>query len=294
MAMKNPFSTYRISEKEDESLGIYLHEISKHQMLSAAEEAVLAKQIRKGDSAAFKKLIRSNLRFVVSVCKNYQNQGLPMNDLINEGNLGLIRAAQRFDEKRNFKFISYAVWWIRQAILQALAEQSRIVNLPLNRVGVIHRIGKTQVRLEQKLHRTPNTTEIARELCMEEAQVYETIRSGFRHISLDAPVGFKDENDALLIDILQDKNQEHSDDSIMELSLRSEIDLVLKDLTERENMVLKLYFGIGEEAPHTLEQIGERFGLTRERVRQIKEKAIKRLRHSSRSGRLRSFQSNQR
>ncbi|NLE00094.1 MAG: sigma-70 family RNA polymerase sigma factor, partial [Fibrobacter sp.] len=231
--------------------------------------------------------VKANLRFVVSVCRNYQNQGLPLSDLINEGNLGLIRAAKRFDEKKNFKFISYAVWWIRQAILQALAEQSRIIKLPLNRVGTIHKIGKTQSKLEQKLCRSPNVDEIAEELQIAADEVSETIKIGNTYMSLDAPL--QQGEDARLIDMLQDENQVSPDDGIMDISLQAEIDKTLDTLTEREKEVLKLYFGIGEDTAHTLEEIGQRFNLTRERVRQIKEKALRRLKHCSRSKRLKIY-----
>jgi RNA polymerase primary sigma factor len=272
---------------EDNSLALYLKEISKNKALSLEEEAVLAVKIRKGDKKALEKLVKANLRFVVSVCRNYQNQGLPLSDLINEGNLGLIRAAKRFDEKKNFKFISYAVWWIRQAILQALAEQSRIIKLPLNRVGTIHKIGKTQSKLEQKLRRTPNVEEIAQELNIDECEVQETIKIGNTHMSLDAPLQHGE--DAKLIDMLQDSNGVSPDGGIMEISLHKEIDNILDTLSEREKEVVKLYFGIGEDTAHTLEEIGLRFNLTRERVRQIKEKALRRLKHSSRSKRLKIY-----
>ncbi|HON12146.1 MAG TPA: RNA polymerase sigma factor RpoD/SigA [Chitinispirillaceae bacterium] len=272
---------------DDSSLALYLKEISKHKTLSLEEEAKQAVRIRKGDKKALEKLVKANLRFVVSVSRNYQNQGLPLSDLINEGNLGLIRAAKRFDEKKNFKFISYAVWWIRQAILQALAEQSRIIKLPLNRVGTIHKIGKTQSRLEQKLCRLPNISEIADELSLDEDEVCETIKIGNAHMSLDAPI--QSGEDAKLIDLLQDENQESPDDGIMDISLQKEIERTLDTLSEREKEVVKLYFGIGEDTAHTLEEIGQRFNLTRERVRQIKEKAIKRLKHCSRCKRLRMY-----
>jgi RNA polymerase primary sigma factor len=223
----------------------------------------------------------------VSVSRNYQNQGLPLSDLINEGNLGLIRAAKRFDEKKNFKFISYAVWWIRQAILQALAEQSRIIKLPLNRVGTIHKIGKTQSKLEQKYRRAPNVEEIARELSLDENEVRETIKIGNTHMSLDAPLQHGE--DSKLIDVLHDDSQERPDDGVMDISLQEEIEKTLDTLSEREKEVVKLYFGIGEETAHTLEEIGQRFNLTRERVRQIKEKALRRLKHCSRSKRLKVY-----
>jgi RNA polymerase primary sigma factor len=237
-------------------------------------------RIRKGDRKALEKLVKANLRFVVSVARNYQNQGLPISDLINEGNLGLIRAAKRFDEKKNFKFISYAVWWIRQAILQALAEQSRIIKLPLNRVGTIHKVGKTLGRLEQKYRRLPNVQEIAEELNIEVSDVQETIKIGNSHMSLDAPL--QHGNDSKLMDLLTDQNEERPDESVLEMSLHDEINRTLDTLSEREKEVVKMYFGIGEETSHTLEEIGQRFNLTRERARQIKEKALNRLKRSAR------------
>lgn len=269
---------------DDGSLSLYLKEIGKYKSLPLEEEAKLAVRIRKGDKKALEKLVKANLRFVVSVCRNYQNQGLPLSDLINEGNLGLIRAAKRFDEKKNFKFISYAVWWIRQAILQALAEQSRIVKLPLNRVGTIHKIGKVQSKLEQKLNRMPNVDEIATELELDTQEIRETVRIGNSHMSLDAPLLMGD--DSKLMDVLKDDNQEQPDEGVIDISLQAEVNAVLESLSEREMEVVKLYFGIGEETAYTLEEIGQRFNLTRERVRQIKEKALKRLKHSSRSARL--------
>jgi RNA polymerase primary sigma factor len=270
---------------DDDSLAFYLNKICKHRTLDAAEEARIAKRIRKGDREALEELVRCNLRFVVSVSRNYQNQGLPLSDLINEGNLGLIRAAKRFDEKKNFKFISYAVWWIRQSILQALAEQSRIIKLPLNRVGTIHKIGKTQGKLEQKYRRLPNTEEIARELDLDVNEVMETLKIGNSHMSLDAPLRQGQDDDSRLIDILQDHNEDQPDEQAMKLSIRQEIDLVLSRLTDRERKVVKLYFGIDEDTAHTLEEIGVRFDLTRERVRQIKEKALRRLKNAARSSR---------
>jgi RNA polymerase primary sigma factor len=278
---KNQFLT------EENSLALYLKEIGKNKTLPVEEEALTAVRIRKGDRKALEKLVKANLRFVVSVARNYQNQGLPLSDLINEGNLGLIRAAKRFDEKKNFKFISYAVWWIRQAILQALAEQSRIIKLPLNRVGTIHKIGKAQSKLEQKYRRIPNIEEIARELKLDEEEVQETIKIGNSHMSLDAPL--QQGEDSKLLDLLQDEDQELPDDGVMEISLQEEINQTLDTLTCREKEVIKLYFGIGEETAHTLEEIGQRFNLTRERARQIKEKALRRLKHSSRSQRLKVY-----
>ncbi len=273
-AIKSQFVT------EENSLSIYLKEIGKNKSLTPAEESEIAVKIRKGDKNALEKMVKANLRFVVSVARNYQNQGLPLSDLINEGNFGLIRAAKRFDEKKNFKFISYAVWWIRQSILQALAEQSRIIKLPLNRVGTIHKIGKMQGRLEQKYRRMPNIKEIAQELHINEDDVQETIRIGNNHMSLDAPI--QENTNSKLIDVFIDTNQVQTDNSVMELSLKKEIIKTLDTLTERERKVLKMYFGIGEESVYTLEEIGRIFNLTRERARQIKEKAINRLKVSAR------------
>jgi RNA polymerase primary sigma factor len=272
---------------EENSLGVYLREIAKHKSLSAKEEAVLAVKIRKNDRRALETLIKANLRFVVSVARNYQNQGLPLSDLINEGNLGLIRAATRFDEKKNFKFISYAVWWIRQAILQGLAEQSRIVKVPLNRVGTIHKIGKARSKLEQILQRAPNTQEVARELGISEEDVQYSVKIGNSHASLDAPV--MHDNDARLLDLIVDDDQEKPDESIMDNSLRDAIDQTLSLLTKRERDVLKMYYGIGEDTAYTLEEIGAQVNITRERVRQIKERALAKLKQSKRCERLRAF-----
>ncbi len=278
---KNQFLT------EENSLALYLKEIGKIKALSLEEEAKASIKIRKGDRKSLEKLVKANLRFVVSVAHNYQNQGLPLSDLINEGNMGLIRAARRFDEKKNFKFISYAVWWIRQSILQALAEQSRIIKLPLNRVGTIHKIGKAQCKLEQKYRRLPAIEEIARELCLDEKEVQESIKIGSAHLSLDAPLVQGEE--AKLADLLCDDAIEPPDDGIIEISLQEEIDRTLNTLSEREKEVVKLYFGIGEESARSLDEIGARFNLTRERARQIKEKALRRLKHSSRCKLLRSY-----
>ncbi len=272
---------------DETSLMLYLKEISKTRALSTVDEVELAERIKKNDKEALNKLVQSNLRFVVSVARNYQNQGLPLTDLINEGNIGLIRAAKRFDHTKKYKFISYAVWWIRQAILQALAEQSRIVKLPLNRVGTIHKIGKTASRLEQSLGRTPSTDEIAHELGIEEAEVNETLNIKNSHMSLDAPFNYDD--DSKLIDMISDKSTQSPDEGVIDGSLQKAVKKTLNTLSKREEEVVRLYFGIGEDTPHTLEEIGERFNLTRERVRQIKEKAIRRLKHSSRSKRLKIF-----
>ena len=252
---------------DDSPLARYFFEIGDSRSLPQEEEARLSVRIREGDRKALDRMVRANLKFVVSVAKNYQHQGLPLGDLINEGNLGLIRAAKRFDETKNFKFISYAVWWIRQAILQALAEQSRIVALPLNRVGTIHKIGKAEQRLQQKLSRFPHPEEIAQELDIQESDVEETIRIGSGHISLDSPVDHDD--DARLMDILCGDDQELPDQKIMESSLQNEVNKTLETLSDREQEILRLYFGIGEETSYTLEEIGQRFRLTRERARQI-------------------------
>lgn len=273
--------------REDESLDQYLQEIGEVALLTADQEVMLAKRIKKGDQGALEELTTANLRFVVSVAKQYQNQGLSMGDLINEGNLGLIKAAQRFDETKGFKFISYAVWWIRQAILQALAEQSRIVRLPLNRVGALHKIGKASSGLEQEYGREPSPGEIADELGMNDIEVRDTLKISSRHLSLDAP--FKDSEDNNLLDVLEDGMQPPPDDPLLDDALRREIEKALATLTPREAEVITLYFGINRAQPLTLEEIGERFGLTRERVRQIKEKALRRLRHTSRSRPLKSY-----
>jgi RNA polymerase primary sigma factor len=272
---------------EENSLGAYLREIGKHKSLTAKEEAVLAVKIRKSDRKALETLIEANLRFVVSVARNYQNQGLPLSDLINEGNLGLIRAATRFDEKKNFKFISYAVWWIRQGILQGLAEQSRIVRVPLNRVGTIHKIGKARSKLEQTLQRAPNSQEVARELGISEEDVHYSVRIGNSHASLDAPV--MHDSDARLLDLVVDDEQEKPDENVESSSLRGAIDESLSILTKRESAVLKMYFGIGEETAYTLEEIGAQCKITRERVRQIKERALVKLKQSKRFEPLRAF-----
>jgi RNA polymerase primary sigma factor len=280
---KNPFLS------EENLLALYLNEIGKSRTLTSEEESVLAMRIRRGNRKALEKLVKSNLRFVVSVARNYINQGLPLSDLINEGNIGLIRAAKRFDERKNFRFISYAVWWIRQSILQALAEQSRIYKLPLNRVGTIHKIGQVQRKLEQKYCRIPQAYEIADELRLDERDVCETMRIGCDHLSLDAPL-IQDDS-AKFLDVVRSEEQELPDSCVMEISLQEEISQTLDTLSDRERDVIKLYFGIGGEAALTLEEIGERFNLTRERARQIKEKALWRLKHASRCKRLRVYSS---
>jgi RNA polymerase primary sigma factor len=269
------------------SLDRYLQEISNVPLLTPEEEISCAKLIRDGDQNAVDKLIEANLRFVVSIAKQYQSQGLSLGDLINAGNLGLLRAATRFDVTRGFKFISYAVWWIRQSILQALAEQSRIVRLPLNRIGVLNKIEKIFGQLEQTYQREPSTTEIATELKMQPSEVVEALNYSTNHYSLDAPFTHDDENK--LLDLLEDKGSISPETKLIRESMLIEIDRTLSSLTPREAKVVRLYFGIGADHPLTLEEIGEVFKLTRERVRQIKEKAILRLRHNSRSKILRKY-----
>ncbi len=275
------------TNRESQSLDKYLQEIGKVELLTPQEEIELARRIKKGDQKALEKLTKANLRFVVSVAKQYQNQGLSLGDLINEGNLGLIKAAKRFDETRGFKFISYAVWWIRQSILQALAEQSRIVRLPLNRVGALNKIGKAFSTLEQEFEREPSASELAEELDMSLFEVSDTLKISGRHLSMDAP--FAQGEDNRLLDVLQDHRQPAPDSGLMEESLKEEVRRALATLSEREAQVIRLYFGIDSEHSLTLEEIGEKFNLTRERVRQIKEKAIRRLRHASRSKALRAY-----
>jgi RNA polymerase primary sigma factor len=277
----------QFTNRDSHSLDKYLQEIGKVELLTPDQEIDFSIRIKKGDQVALEKLVKANLRFVVSVAKQYQNQGLSLGDLINEGNLGLIKAAKRFDETRGFKFISYAVWWIRQSILQALAEQSRIVRLPLNRVGALNKIGRAYNSLEQEYEREPTATEIAKELEMDLDEVSETLKMSSRHVSMDAPFTQGDENS--LLDVLESDENPLPDTSLMSASLRSEIERALSTLTEREAEVIKLYFGFDDENSLTLEEIGEQFHLTRERVRQIKEKAIRRLRHTSRSKNLRAY-----
>jgi RNA polymerase primary sigma factor len=273
--------------RASQSLDKYLQEIGEVPLLTPQEEIELARRIKEADESALERLTKANLRFVVSVAKQYQNQGLSLGDLINEGNLGLIKAAKRFDETRGFKFISYAVWWIRQSILQALAEQSRVVRLPLNRVGALNKIGKTYSALEQEYEREPSASEIAEQLDMTDFEVADTLKISGRHLSMDAP--FSNSEDNRLLDVIQNEHLPPPDDDLLDESLRVEIDRALATLTKREAEVVRLYFGLGQEHPLTLEEIGERFNLTRERVRQIKEKAIRRLRHTSRSRALRAF-----
>ncbi len=273
--------------RASQSLDKYLQEIGEVPLLTPEEEIELARRIKQGDQDALERLTKANLRFVVSVAKQYQNQGLSLGDLINEGNLGLIKAAKRFDETRGFKFISYAVWWIRQSILQALAEQSRVVRLPLNRVGALNKIGKAYAALEQEFEREPSASEIAEQLDMTDFEVADTLKISGRHLSMDAP--FSNSEDNRLLDVIQNDHQPPPDHDLMNESLKVEIERALATLTKREAEVVRLYFGLGQEHPLTLEEIGERFNLTRERVRQIKEKAIRRLRHTSRSRALRAF-----
>lgn len=277
----------QITNRESQSLDKYLQEIGRVDLLTPDEEVELAVRIKKGDQLALEKLTKANLRFVVSVAKQYQNQGLTLGDLINEGNLGLIKAAQRFDETRGFKFISYAVWWIRQSILQALAEQSRIVRLPLNRVGSLNKISKTFSELEQKYEREPSPDEMAQFLDISLDEVMDTIKISGRHVSMDAPFSNGEENS--LLDVLIDEGEVTPDNELINDSLRREVQRALSTLTHREADVVTLYFGLNGIQPLTLEEIGEKFNLTRERVRQIKEKAIRRLRHATRSKSLKPY-----
>jgi len=277
----------QVTNRETPSLDKYLHEIGKVDLISAEEEVELARRIKLNDAQALDRLIKANLRFVVSVSKQYQNQGLSLPDLINEGNLGLIKAAQRFDETRGFKFISYAVWWIRQSILQALAEQARIVRLPLNKIGSINKINKTFAELEQKFEREPSVPEIAHVLELAPDDVKEAIRSSGRHVSMDAPLTPGEEGS--MYDVMLSMDSPSPDKGLITESLRKEIERALSTLTYREASIIRLYFGLNGKHPHTLEEIGETFNLTRERVRQIKEKAIKRLKHTTRSKILKTY-----
>ncbi len=278
--------TKSITNRESASLDKYLQEIGKEELITVEEEVELAQRIKKGDQKALEKLTKANLRFVVSVAKQYQNQGLSLPDLINEGNLGLIKAAEKFDETRGFKFISYAVWWIRQSILQALAEQSRIVRLPLNQVGSLNKINKAYSRFEQEHERKPTAEELSTELDLPAEKISDTLRVSGRHISVDAPFVEGEANS--LLDVLINDDSPDADHSLINESLSREIDRALATLTERERDIIKLFFGIACQEM-TLEEIGEKFGLTRERVRQIKEKAIRRLRHTSRSKLLKTY-----
>jgi len=279
--------TKQVTNRETASLDKYLQEIGKVDLITADEEVELAQRIKAGDQRALEKLTKANLRFVVSVAKQYQNQGLTLPDLINEGNLGLIKAAQRFDETRGFKFISYAVWWIRQSILQALAEQSRIGRLPLNKIGSINKINKMYALLEQSNERPPSAEEIAKELDMTVNDVKESMKNSGRHLSMDAPL--VEGEDSNLYDVLRSGESPNPDKELIHESLRTEIERALETLTPREADVIRLYFGLGDQHAMTLEEIGETFDLTRERVRQIKEKAIRRLKHTSRSKILKTY-----
>jgi RNA polymerase primary sigma factor len=279
--------TKQVTNRETASLDKYLQEIGKVELITADEEVALAQRIKQGDLAALEKLTKANLRFVVSVSKQYQNQGLSLPDLINEGNLGLIKAAQRFDETRGFKFISYAVWWIRQSILQALAEQSRIVRLPLNKIGSINKINKAYAQLEQQYEREPNADEIASLLEISENEVKESLKNSGRHVSMDAPLVQDEDN--TMYDVLKSEENTTPDTGLLYDSLRKEIERAVSTLTQREADVVRLYFGLNGSHPMTLEEIGEKFDLTRERVRQIKEKAIRRLKHTSRSKILKTY-----
>ena len=276
-----------ITNRESASLDKYLQEIGREDLISVEEEVELAQAIKRGDRKALEKLTRANLRFVVSVAKQYQNQGLSLPDLINEGNLGLIKAAEKFDETRGFKFISYAVWWIRQSILQALAEQSRIVRLPLNQVGTLNKIIKAQQKFEQENERRPSSAELAKELDIAEDKIADTMKVSGRHISVDAPFG--EAEDHSLRDVLVNEDTPNTDKSLINESLAVEIERALSTLTEREAEIVKLFFGIAGCQEMTLEEIGDKFGLTRERVRQIKEKAIRRLRQSNKCKNLKGY-----
>lgn len=288
MSMRQLKITKSITNRESQSLEKYLQEIGKVELISPEEEVRLARRIKLGDQYALDKLTKANLRFVVSVAKQYQNQGLSLPDLINEGNLGLIKAAQRFDETRGFKFISYAVWWIRQSILQALAEQSRIVRLPLNKVGLTNKIQKAFSQLEQEFEREPSPEELAELLQLETEEVSATLGIGARHISMDTPLAEGEDN--TLVDVMENPNAERAETNIEHKeSLKLEIDRSLRMLTERQKEVICFFFGIGHDHPMSLEDIGEKFNLTRERVRQIKDKAITKLRTNSRSKELKGY-----
>jgi RNA polymerase primary sigma factor len=277
--------TKQFTNRESKSLDQYLQEIGKVDLLTPDQEIELAKKIKKGDKRALETLTKANLRFVVSVAKQFQNQGLSLGDLINEGNLGLMKAAEKFDETRGFKFISYAVWWIRQSIMQAIADQSRMVRLPLNRVGSLSKIGKAYRDLEQEYERTPTTQELANILEMSPDEVAYALQISGRHVSMDAPFSGDDDKNSL-IDVIPNDQQPSPDIKLMSESLKNEVSNILSTLSEKEAEVLRLYFGIGCERSATLEEIGEKFNLTRERVRQIKEKAIRNLRHSPQSKKL--------
>ena len=277
----------QVTNRESKSLDKYLQDISKIDLITAEEEVELAQKIKRGDQRALEKLVNANLRFVVSVAKQYQNQGLTLPDLINEGNFGLVKAAQRFDETRGFKFISYAVWWIRQSILQALAEQSRVVRLPLNKIGSINKINKTFSYLEQAHERPPSAEEIAEELGLSVSEVKQSLKNAGKHISMDAP--FAEGEDSNLYDVISASETPMPDTELVKESIREEIGRVSDTLSEREADVVKLYYGIGQSSTMTLDEIGNTFDLTRERVRQIREKAIRKLRKSAKSDLIQSF-----
>ncbi len=279
----------QVTNREVASLDKYLQEISREGMISADEEVELAIRIKAGDQRALEKLTRANLRFVVSVAKQYQNQGMTLPDLINEGNVGLIKAAERFDETRGFKFISYAVWWIRQAILHALAEQARIVRLPLNKIGTINKLNRAFSELEQKYERPPSSEELAEFMGVSVSDVKQSLQSNGRHVSMDAPLTEGDESSSSLYDVLPNTYSENPDGDLVKDSLRKDIERSLSTLTSREGEVVKMYFGLNGRYPLTLEEIGDKFDLTRERVRQIKEKAIRRMKHTSRSKMLKNY-----
>lgn len=281
--------TKQFTNRESKSLDQYLQDIGRVDLITAEQEIELAIRIKQGDEKALEMLTKANLRFVVSVAKQFQNQGLSLEDLINEGNLGLIKSAKRFDETRGFKFISYAVWWIRQSIMQAIAEQSRMVRLPLNRVGALNKMAKAFRSLEQAYERKPTAQELATELDMEVDAVADTLQLYGRHISIDAPFSSDDENKNSLLDVMMNFQQASPDTELMKESLKKEVETVLAKLPERESKVICMYFGINNEHPATLEEIGERFNLTRERVRQIKEKALRSLRYASRSSSLKTY-----
>jgi RNA polymerase primary sigma factor len=277
----------QVTNREAVSLDKYLHEIGKVELLTAEEEVTLARKIKEGDQEALAKLVKANLRFVVSVAKQYQNQGLSLPDLINEGNVGLIKAAQRFDETRGFKFISYAVWWIRQSILQALAEQARIVKLPLNKIGSINKVNRALAELEQRFEREPTIEELSEQLELAPEDIKEALRGNNRHLSMDAPIS--PDEDSSMYDVLLSPDSPMPDKGLLNESLRREIERALSTLTPREANIIRLYFGLNGKHPLTLEEIGEEFDLTRERVRQIKEKALKRLKQTTRSKILKSY-----
>lgn len=281
--------TKQITNRESESLDKYLQEISKFELISAEEEVELAQRVREGDEVALQRLTKANLRFVISVSKQYQNQGLSLPDLINEGNLGLIKAAQRFDETRGFKFISYAVWWIRQSILQAIAEHARIVRLPLNKIGSINKVNKAFSKLEQEFERNPSNHEIAEELDTTVSDVKKSLSIAGRHVSMDAPLSKDDDSSSDMYEVFVSEDGSSPDDDILAQSLKDEIERSLSTLSTREAEVIKLYYGIDQRYPLTLEEIGGKFDLTRERVRQVKEKGLRKLKQKSRSNLLKNY-----